>query len=124
MNVRSGEVAEPGKPGYIVGGQPDARGQRIPTQYQAESGGTDLGTVMGHRSRIRAQTTDRATSVGYWRDTEVPNSDYEVDASSIFHDRRTAINVGQRRGEKSVWDLQKMDDIRLDGKGKRKRGAA
>lgn len=122
MNVRSGEVAQPGKSGYIVGGQPDAHGERIPTQYQAVSGGTDLGTVMGHRSRIRAQTTDRATSVGYWRDPEVHESPYEVDASSIFHDRRTAVSVGQRRGEKSVWDLQKMDDIRLDRKGKR--GAA
>lgn len=119
MNVHTGQVAEPGKAGYIVGGQPDVHGKRIPTVDEPVAGGTALNRVMGHRSRIRAQTNDAATSVGYWRDTERAASPYEVDASSIFNDRRVAKAVGHRRGEKSVWDLQKMDDIRLDGKGQR-----
>lgn len=121
MFARTGEVAKSGTKGsYIVGGQPDRHGQRVPTEYEPVARNADLGQVLHHRRRIAANTDAPNASVGYWRDPEVAKSPYEVDSSAIFNDRRTAINVGKRRGEKSVWDLGKMEDIRLDGKGQRR----
>lgn len=117
MNVRTGEVTKPGQPGYIVGGQPDRSGQRVPTEYEPTS---SLDRVLQHRQRVASGTNAPQAAVGYWRDTEVPDSPYEVDSSSVFRDRRVAKVVGHRRGEKSVWDLGKMEDIRLDRKGKGK----
>lgn len=116
LNVHTGEVAKPHTPGYIVGGEPDRTGRRVPTEYEDVSGNASLDRVLHHRSRIAAGTDAPHASMGYWRDPEAAGSPYEVDASAIFHDRSAAKQAGHRRGEKAVWDLQKMDDIRLDGK--------
>jgi hypothetical protein len=110
MNVHTGEVAKPHSPGYIVGGQPDRRGRRVPTEYEPKAG---LDHILGHRQRIASGSDDAHASVGYWRDPDVHDSPYEVDASSVFRDRRDAVKTGTQRGEKSVWDLGKMKDIRL-----------
>lgn len=115
MNVRTGEVAKAHTPGYIVGGQPDRSGRRVPTSYESKS---DLGQILSHREKIASGTDAPHAALGYWRDTEVPDSKFEVDSSAIFRDRRTAKVVAKRRGEKSVWDLDKMQDIRVDGKGR------
>lgn len=113
MNARTGDVAKPHTPGYIVGGQPDRKGQRVPTEYEPTA---SLDRVLHHRSRVAAGTDAPHAAVGYWKDTEVPESSYEVDSSAIFRDRRVAKSVGRHRGEKAVWDLGEMKDIRLDGK--------
>jgi hypothetical protein len=113
MNVRTGEVAKPGSPGYIVGGQPDRKGKQVPTEQEQRA---NLPEIMGHRQRVAKSTDNPRAAVGYWRDTEVKDSPYEVDSSTIFRDRRAAVSRGKQRGEKSVWDLKRMKDIRLDGK--------
>jgi hypothetical protein len=119
MFAKTGEVAKPHSPGYIVGGEPDRAGRRVPTEYEPADQNASLDRVLHHRQRIAAGTDASHAAVGYWRDPEVHNSPYEVDSSAIFHDRRTATSEGKARGEKSVWDLGKMTDIRFRKSGRK-----
>lgn len=108
MNVHTNEVAKPGSPGYVVGGH------GMPTEYHDTGHAQRLDTILGHRTRIRQATTaDPHAALGYWVDREAPQPKAEVDASSIFRDRRKAVATGRSRGEKAVWDLGKMQEIRL-----------
>lgn len=122
MGAHDNEVAKPFTPGYIVGSQPDRTGRKIPTQYEHDMQHAQrLDTILGHARRVRTATAGQPLSaMGYWRDHESSEpTATEVDASTVFHDRRTAVKVGKHRDEKAVWDLGKMAEIRLDGKGRR-----
>lgn len=112
MNAHTGDVAKPYTPGYIVSREPDRTGKLVPTEHEHDMT-APLDKVIGHRRRIAAGSDDSHAAVGYWRDPEVAKSPYEVDSSAIFHDRRTAVAKANERGEKSVWDLGRMKDIRL-----------
>lgn len=113
MNVRTRDVAIPHSSGYIVGGQPDRTGARVPTKYEPTS---SIDRVLQNRESIARGTDDPHAAMGYWRDKTVKDSPFEVDSSTNVVDRSAAKTIGKHRGEKAVWDLGKMEDIRLDGK--------
>lgn len=112
MRLRSNHVVTPGSPGYAVGGEPDARGVRVPTTYHA--GALSAGDVLRHQQRLRSMTRSPEAALGTWRDTEASGSPHELDLSAVYQNRAKAERVGRRRGEKAIWDNSRMDEIRLD----------
>jgi len=113
MGVRRHNVAQPGSKGYIVGGEPDRHGTRVPTEYTHS---THLNEILGHATRIREGSDHPEAALGYWKDAKAPASPFEVDSSALFSDRRQAMAHGVSRGEKAVFDLGNMRDIRLRGR--------
>lgn len=103
-------------PGYVVGGEPDRQGNRVPTTYIARRDATPLRAIQ-ERQRLLGETDHPNASLGWWRDAKVKrNQKVESDASAVYNDRRTAKQRGRRRGEKAIWDNQGQREIRLDGK--------
>jgi hypothetical protein len=114
-NASGRHVAVPGTsdPGYVVGGEPDRRGRRIPTTYlDRKTEATPL-RALQERETLRTKTDSPEASLGWWRD-KGKSAPVESDASAIYHDRRTAERIGRRRGEKAIWDNTNQQEIRLD----------
>lgn len=109
MNVRTGEVARPHSPGYIVGGELDRHGQRVPTEQEPVSSNASLDRILHHRSRIAAGSDAPHAGLGYWAGPGMKS--YDVDSSAIFRDRRTSMKVGRKRNETAVWDNEKMENL-------------
>lgn len=59
--------------------------------------------------------TDPANSFGIWRDTETGKT--YLDVVVTMADKEAAIKLGLEKGQKAIFDLGKMEEIRL-GKGK------
>lgn len=112
MHLRSNQVVTPGHPGYMVGGEQDSAGRRVPTAYHP--GALSAGDVLRHQQRLRSATRAPEAAMGSWRDTEASGSPHEVDLSAIYQNRTKAERIGRRRGEKAIWDNSRMDEIRLD----------
>lgn len=106
MNVRTGAILPPGKRAYVVGGEPDLSGQRIPTKYVPSS---EFGheAVLSHWQHLAANTRGKNVNLGAWSD----NGNVELDASRSVKRPREAIRKGSSRGEKAVWDNGRMTEI-------------
>lgn len=114
-NASGRHVAVPGTsdPGYVVGGEPDKRGHKIPTTYlDRKREATPLRAIQ-ERDRLRGMTDSPEASLGWWRD-KGKNAPVESDASAIYTDQTTAERRGRRRGEKAIWDNGRQREIRLD----------
>jgi hypothetical protein len=116
MNVTSGEVLSKGKPGYVVAGTSDIKGNKVPTHEEPHPMGLD--TIMAHRRRIRKLAVStpeqkKDVALGSWRDPDRKNAPNEIDAAGMFTDRREAIRVGRVRGEKAIYDNANEKDIKL-----------
>lgn len=100
-------------PGYVVGGEPDRRGRRIPTtNLDRKTEATPL-RAMQEREKLKGKTNSPEASLGWWRD-KGKNAPVESDASAVYTNRDQAERIGRRRGEKAVWDNGNQDEIRLD----------
>lgn len=106
------EVHGTADPGYIVSGEPDRSGSRIPTRYIPRKEATPL-EALHERSRLQEQTNSPNASLGWWRD-KGKAAPVESDASAVYRDRRRATQIGRRRGEKAIWDNKGQREIRLD----------
>jgi len=106
------EVPGTADPGYIVSGEPDRSGERIPTRYIPRKEATPIEAI-SERQRLRGLTSSPNASLGWWRD-KGKAAPVESDASAVYNDRRIAKQVGRRRGEKAIWDNKAQREIRLD----------
>lgn len=106
QDLRTGRMLQPGTKGYIVGGEPDSHGQRIPTHYH-EGLMSPLDAIK-HRSRLRQSTQALGASLGSWRD----NGKVEIDASRVTS-KKQAVSLGKQRGEKAVWNNKRGREVRL-----------
>lgn len=106
MNLKTGQILSPGKKAYVVGGEKDTSGQRIPTKYvPAEHFNAD--TVSAHMDHLSANTKGKGASIGAWSD----NGNVELDASRTVKRPGEAVRKGAARGEKAVWDNKNMSEI-------------
>lgn len=113
MSVNSGKMVQPGKKGYMVGGEPDTEGNRIPTRSvpEAEFG---EGHVYDAVKALHELTGGRpGVHLGAWKD----NGNVELDASRMTKKPGEAIRKGRARGEKAIWDNKKMTEIDTGGRG-------
>lgn len=106
------EVPNTADPGYIVSGEPDTSGQRIPTRYIPRKEATPIVAIQ-ERSRLQEATNSPEAALGWWRD-KGKAAPVESDASAVYRDRRRAKLIGRRRGEKAIWDNKRQREIRLD----------
>lgn len=106
------EVPGTADEGYIVSGEPDRSGKRIPTRYIPRKEATPMEAI-SERSRLQRQTSSPEASLGWWRD-QGKAAPVESDASAVYHDRRRAEKIGRRRSEKAIWDNKNQREIRLD----------
>lgn len=98
--------------GYIVSGEPNREGKRIPTRYIPRKEATPMEAIQ-ERYRLQGLTSSPEASLGWWRD-KGRAAPVESDASAVYRDRRQAEKVGRRRGEKAIWDNGRQREIRLD----------
>lgn len=106
QSLRTGRMLAPGEHGYIVGGEPDDHGNRIPTHYH--EGLMSPLDAINHRSRLRQQTHALGASLGSWRD----KGKVEIDASRVEPSRAVAVRAAKTRGEKAIWDNKRGKEVR------------
>ena len=101
---------------YVVGGEPDTKGERIPT-VPVES--VDIPTALEHMDRVRRLTGHRPDAIaGSW----VQPDRVDLDASGAIANRRQALKTGEARNEEAIWDNEAGEDI-LTKVGKAKKRA-
>lgn len=99
---------------YVVGGEPDTKGERIPTKQVSH---VDVPTAMEHISHIRQASGNRPDAIaGSW----VAPGRVDLDASSGFANRRQAMKVATSRNEEAYWDNAAATEV-LTKHGKAKR---
>lgn len=100
---------------FVVGGEPDTHGERIPTHQVPH---VDVQTAMGHIERVRSESGGRHGAIaGSW----VAPGRVDLDASSGFASRRQALKVGTHRNEEAIWDNAAGEEV-LTKHGKKARG--
>lgn len=100
---------------YVVGGEPDTKGTRIPTKQVPH---VDVPTASEHIEHIRSTTGNRAGAIaGSW----VAPGRVDLDASSAFANRREAMRVATHRNEEAYWDNAAGEEV-LTKHGKKARG--
>lgn len=112
MDARSGKILPAGARGYVVGGEPDKHGNRIPTTYVPEH---EFGTehVRQMANGVRKATGGRArVNVGSW----ISEGQVEMDASGRTKRPGEALRKGRNRGEKAIWNNKRMDEIKVSPK--------
>jgi hypothetical protein len=99
---------------YVVGGEPDSKGERIPTRHVPH---VDLPTAIEHINRVRSETGNRRNALaGSW----VTPDRVDLDASRAIENRSHALRVATGRNEEAIWDNAAGEDILTDiGKAKR-----
>jgi hypothetical protein len=106
MNANTGAFVDPSKPDqdtYIVGQEPDTKGNPIPTKKLDES--NDLLDVVANRKRIVEQTGGRGdAALGSWKTSE----GVDLDASAMKSTEAEAMGLAQERGEKAIWSSKKF----------------
>lgn len=107
------EVPGTADSGYIVSGEPDRSGARIPTRKIPRKEATPM-MALHERARLQETTDSPNASLGWWRDQNTKAQKVESDASAVYNDRRVAKQVGRRRGEKAIWSNHEQREIRLD----------
>lgn len=110
MDVRTGALLRPGKRAFMVGGEPDQHGNRIPTTYvPTEHFGVEH--VRSTLESIHSATGGRArTSIGSWMD----EGNVELDASARTRRPGEAMRKARSRGEKAIWDNARMREVRTN----------
>lgn len=109
---RHREVPGTADEGFIVSGEPDRSGKRVPTRYIPRKEATPMEAI-SERERLKGLTNSPNASLGWWRDRGRA-APVESDASAVYRDRRKAEKIGRRRGEKAIWDNKNQREIRLD----------
>jgi len=100
---------------YVVGGEPDTSGQRIPTKQAPH---VDVPTAMAHIEHIRSSTGNRHGAIaGSW----VAPGRVDLDASGAFANNRQAMKVATARSEEAYWDNEGGSEV-LTKHGKKARG--
>ena len=111
-NIRTGKLVNPGKKTYMVGSEPDTKGQPIPT-VAVNSEDFNASHVTDAANTIKAATGNRArVNVGAWED----EGKVYLDASATVKRPGEAIRKGRNRKEKSVWDNRRMRGIDTGGR--------
>lgn len=114
MSLQSGKLLNPGKRAYLVGGEPDSTGVRIPTQRVPVEDFQEK-HVQEMTSELLRRTGGRGkVNLGAWSE----DGHVEMDASSSAHRPGEAVRKGRNRGEKAIWDNKHMREIDTGGRGK------
>lgn len=125
MNVHTNKVAQPGDPLVFVGGEPNNRGERIPTHY-VDSGSDNPQltpkNVIDQKGRVAGQSRGNPVmSLGSWVDSKNKSAGVQVDASGGYRNRRQAEDLVLSRHEDAAWDMKNMRNIRNEGIRKRRK---
>lgn len=115
FNTRSNRFLNAGADkAYVVGGEPDTKGERIPTRQVPH---VDTPTAMEHIDNIRTVTGNRRGAIaGSW----VAPGRVDLDASSAFAKSSQAMKVATHRNEEAYWDNEAGDEV-LTKHGKKAR---
>jgi hypothetical protein len=106
LDLSKNKVIESGTEAYMVGGEPNREGVRIPTQVADKVSPLSAVQMMEH---VRAQTRGvEGSSVGSWKNAE---GKYEVDASRAYPSVPSAMSMARTRNEKAIWDMKRMEEI-------------
>ena len=121
MDINTGEVLDVGSSDVVlVGGEKDASGKRIPTNYYGRTRAgspprtTDFNftTVMKERLRLRNLTKDRPGAVlGSYVSPEEPHKGVQIDAAAGITDRSKVLPTLQARNEEAGFDLKAGSNI-------------
>lgn len=111
MDLNSGKLLQPGKPGYMVGGEADRHGAPIPSWGVPESdfGDEHVSKFVDYMKQASGSTF--RTHVGAWKD----NGEVVMDASKKVKRAKEAIRKGKNRDQKAIWNNGKMTEVSTGG---------
>lgn len=124
MNVHTGHLYEYGENVHMVGGHTGQTGSKIPTHYYDRgSDSPHLTAAQAHQERLRVLASTgfgrgrggRDVGVGSWIDRETPEGTrkgVQMDATSIFHDRRQAEGATLHRNEDAMFNMSDLSETR------------
>ena len=108
MDVNTGEfvdTSDPTKDTYVVGGEPDIKGNKIREKVRPQSELADPAHFSAHVNRIRKATGGRlGASLGAW----TKGKKVVLDASSQEPDLNRAMMKAEDRNEEAVWSSKKF----------------
>jgi hypothetical protein len=107
MNAVTGHVLEPHEPGYVVGAEPDTKGDRVPSgSFPAKQ--LTVANVLAERTRVREATGRRENAnVGSWE----ARGRVITDASRTFPVQSEATLAALDRREEAGWNNTRMHDM-------------
>jgi len=112
MNLKTGELIDtnnPAKDTYVVGGEPDVKGNRIPTKPLSNPNTSPmfLKQVLQQRRILTRKMGDRPNaSMGSWLPEGAKKVD--LDASGIEPDLARAMDKARVRNEKAIFSTKKF----------------
>jgi hypothetical protein len=101
---------------YVVGGEPDVHGVRIPTNPVPR---VSTNVAMEHIASVRRETGNRPDAVaGSWA---VPGDRVDLDASGALASKEKALQIATARNEEAIWDNHRGEEVLTDvGAAKRR----
>lgn len=117
MDVNTSQMHPKATNVWMVGGEPDTAGKRIPTTHAAAPpGGGDLTRTLRERERVRSATGGRPrVGLGGWINPDTGGTEY--DAALITKGRTEAKTKGKRRGEWGVFNNKRGKTLRTTHDG-------
>ena len=115
LDVQTGSLIgnDPKGPhGYIVGGEPNASGNRIETQRIPQSEFNQKTAHKAAQSIVSSADNSPGLGVGGWFDTEQDSPPVEIDAVRVHPTLKGAMGLAQQRGERAVWSTKLQQEIR------------
>lgn len=111
MDLNSGKLLQPGKKGFMVGGEPDRHGAPIPAHAVPEDdfGEKHVSDFVNYMKNVSGSTF--RVNVGAWKD----NGEVVMDASKKAKRAKEAIRKGRNRDQKAIWDNKNMREIDTGG---------
>lgn len=114
MGLHSGRLLQPGRSGYMVGGEADRHGNPIPSWNVPESdfGAEHVEKFVDYMKGVTGSSF-RDVHVGAWKN----EGEVVMDSSRKVKRAKQAIRMGKNRNQISVWNNRQMKEIPTGGTG-------
>lgn len=110
-DVGTGHFLGEGQEAYVVGGEQDKHGKRIP-EVQVPGKGLSVSQAASHIENVRHATGNRPQSLaGSWYEKGADNT--VLDASRAYTSQDDASKFGRARGERAGWDNKRGKEFPL-----------
>lgn len=107
LNLSTNRLINPGTEAYMVGGERNTMGERIPTQMLNSVPPLSALQMMEH---VRKETGGaKGASVGSWKNPKT--GEFELDASRSYPDQKWAMSTANARNEAAIFDMKNLKDI-------------
>lgn len=107
LNLGTNRLINPGTEAYMVGGERNTVGERVPTKMLNSVPPLSALQMMEH---VRKETGGtKGASVGSWKNPKT--GEFELDASRSYPNKEWALSTAKKRNEAAIFNMKTMEDI-------------